>query len=239
MRALVVQHGRGEPAGHVSAWLGEREVAEELWRIDRDHRGLDPTAYDLVVALGSEHAAYDDSLPWLASEIRLLRGAFDAGVPVLGICFGAQLLARALGGRALPARRPEIGWVRVTTRAPALVPSGPWLQWHYDTFAVPPGASLLAESPAGPQAFTIGRSLGVQFHPEVTPRIVESWVAGAGDRLVRDGVDPGRLLAETRERAGENRERAWRLLDAFAEWLWPPAALSGSRSRRAPPAPRR
>ena len=259
MRALLVQHGTGEPAGHVSAWLGEREAAQELWRIDRDPREPDPTAYDLVVSLGSENAAYDDSVPWLASEIRLLRGAFDADVPVLGICFGAQLLARALGGRAMPARRAEIGWVPITTRAPALVPCGPWLQWHYDTFSVPPGASFLAESPAGPQAFTIGRSLGVQFHPEVTPQIVELWVAGAGDRLERDGVDPGRLLAETIERASENRERAWRLLDGFAERVlsaaalrgdvspaaalrgdvWPAAALSGSRSRRGPPAPRR
>ncbi len=217
MRALVVQHGKDEPAGHVSAWLGERGLAEDVWRIDR-HRGEpDPSAYELVVSLGSESAAYDDSVPWLAREIRLLRGAFDADVPVLGICFGSQLLARALGGHAMRAARPEIGWVPITTRAPALVPAGPWLQWHYDTFTVPPGGSLLAESAAGPQAFTIGRSLGVQFHPEATPQIVGSWVAGAGDRLARDGVDPDRVLAETLEREGENRERAWWLFDAFTE----------------------
>jgi len=217
MRALVVQHGTGEPAGHVSAWLGERGAAEDVWRIDLDRGEPDPAAYDLVVSLGSERAAYDESVPWLRREVRLLRGASDADVPVLGICFGAQLLARALGGRALRGPRAEIGWVAITTRVPALVPAGPWLQWHYDTFTVPPGGSLLAESRAGPQAFAIGRSLGVQFHPEVTPQIVGAWVAGAGDRLARDGVDGERVLTETLERDGENRERAWRLLDAFME----------------------
>ena len=217
MRALVLQHGTDEPAGHVSAWLRERGVSEDVWRIDR-HRGEpDPGDYDVVVSLGSERAAYDDSVPWLGREVELLRGAYDTEVPVLGICFGAQLLARALGGRAMRSAHPEIGWVPITTRAPALVPAGPWLQWHYDTFTVPPGGSLLAESPAGPQAFVIGRSLGVQFHPEVTPQIVGSWVAGAGDRLARDGVDGERVLTETLERDGENRERAWCLLDAFVE----------------------
>ena len=187
------------------------------WLIDIEPREVDPRDYGLIVSLGSEFAAFDDSVPWLARERELLRKATEADVPVLGICFGAQLLARALGGRAMRAARPEIGWVAITTRAPALVPTGPWLQWHYDTFRMPPGGSLLAKSPAGPQAFTIGRSLGVQFHPEVTPQIVTSWVAGAGDRLARDGVDPDRLLAETLERDGENRARARWLLDAFTE----------------------
>ena len=186
MRALVVQHGTDEPAGHVSAWLAERGVDEEVWRTDRQPEEPDPSAYNLVVSLGSDSAAYDDSVPWLGREVRLLRGAFAADVPVLGICFGAQLLARALGGRAMRGPRPEIGWVAITTRAPAPVPTGPWLQWHYDTFRMPPGGSLLAKSPAGPQAFTIGRSLGVQFHPEVTPQIVGLWLAAAGDRLARE-----------------------------------------------------
>jgi hypothetical protein len=91
------------------------------------------------------------------------------------------------------------------------------MQWHYDTFTLPPGAALLAESPAGPQAFTLGRSLGVQFHPEVTPEIVASWVESGRDQLARAGLDPDRVLTETRELARENRLRAWQLLDAFMD----------------------
>jgi GMP synthase-like glutamine amidotransferase len=150
-------------------------------------------------------------------EAALLRDAFDADVPVLGICFGSQILARALDGEALRGQRSEIGWVRVRSDDPALVAEGPWFQWHHDTFTAPAGAAVLADSPAGPQAYTIGRSLGVQFHPEVTVPIVEEWVALGGDQLAHHGVDGDRLLGETREREAENRSRARRLLDAFVE----------------------
>jgi GMP synthase-like glutamine amidotransferase len=91
------------------------------------------------------------------------------------------------------------------------------MQWHYDTFTLPAGGVQLAASPAGPQAFALGRSLGLQFHPEVTPEIVASWVAAGRAQLVRAGLDPDRVLAETRGLAEENRLRAWQLLDAFMD----------------------
>jgi GMP synthase-like glutamine amidotransferase len=178
-------------------------------------RTLDPRDYDLVVSLGSERSAYDDTLSWVPREAALLREAFDADVPVLGICFGSQILARALGGEVRRAERSEIGWVQIRTDEPALVAEGPWFQWHHDTFTPPPGATLLADSPAAPQAYTLGRSLGIQFHPEVTLGIVEEWVSLGGDQLVRHGIDGDHLMAETREREAENRARAWRLMDAF------------------------
>jgi GMP synthase-like glutamine amidotransferase len=218
VRALVVQHEEDAPGGHVSDWLSDRGVEEDVFMITADGREADPRAYDLLVSLGSERSAYDDALPWVAREAALLRHAFAADVPVLGICFGSQMLAQAWGGQALRARQPEIGWVRIRSDDPALIADGPWFQWHHDTFTPPPGAELLAASPVGPQAYTVGRSLGVQFHPEVTNEIVEEWVSLGGDQLTRHGVDGVRLLAETRERAGENRARAWRLLDAFVRW---------------------
>ena len=215
MRALVIQHEEDAPAGHVSGWVEARGAEQDVCLISADGASLDPRSYDLVVSLGSERSAYDDALPWLAREAALLRDAVSADVPILGICFGSQILARALGGEALPSQHTEIGWVSVRTRDESLVPEGPWFQWHHDTFAPPAGAALLADSPAGPQAYTLGRSLGVQFHPEVTIPIVEEWVALGGDDLARHGVDGDRLLAETRRQADENRARAWRLLDAF------------------------
>ncbi len=219
IRALIIQHEDDAPGGHVSAWLAERGASEDVYLVSADGRagGRDPNPhdYDLVVSLGSERSAYDDALPWVAREVALLRDAFEADVPVIGICFGSQILARALGGQALPGRRTEIGWVRIRSDDPELIAEGPWFQWHHDTFIAPPGAELLAVSPAGPQAFTIGRSLGVQFHPEVTIPIVDGWVAQGGGDLARHDVDPARLMAETREREAENRSRAWRLLDAF------------------------
>lgn len=219
MRALVIQHDKDGPAGHVSDWLRERGAEQDVYRIAADDRERDPRDYDLVVSLGSAHSAYDDAIPWLALERRLLADAAEADVAVLGICFGSQLLARALGGEAMPAAHTEIGWVTIDTREPSLVDAGPWMQWHHDTFTLPAGAVLLAESPAGPQAFTLGRSLGVQFHPEVTPEIVGGWVDAGRAQLARAGLDPESVLADTRERSGENRLRAWRLLDTFMDRL--------------------
>jgi GMP synthase-like glutamine amidotransferase len=218
LRALVIQHDEDGPAGHVSDWLVERGAEQDLYLIGKDDRERDPSDYELIVSLGSEHAAYDDTLPWLDRERRLLAEAAAADVAVLGICFGAQLLARALGAEAMRAARAEIGWVTIDTREPSLVDPGPWMQWHYDTFTLPAGAVQLAASPAGPQAYTLGRSFGVQFHPEVTNAIVEQWLTLGAEQLIRHGLDGGRLLAETHALADDNRARARRLLDAFAEW---------------------
>jgi GMP synthase-like glutamine amidotransferase len=217
MRALVIEHEPDVPAGLVDEWLAARGAEVDLFRIAGDARDSDPRAYDLIVTLGSEAAAYDDALPWIGREQRLLRDAFDADVPVLGICFGSQSLARALGGRARRADRTEIGWIAIESSDPLVVPAGPWLQWHRDTFTPPAGAAVLAHSPAGPQAYTIGRSLGVQFHPEVTPEIVRDWVAGARDELDRERVDADRMLADARALDADNRARAIALFDAFAD----------------------
>ena len=217
MRALVIQHGEDGPGGHVTDWLAAHDALLDVFRIDVDHGERDPGDYDLIVSLGSERAAYDDTLSWVPRELRILAAAADADVPVLGICFGSQLLARALGAEAMRAEKVEIGWVPIRTLEPSLVGEGPWLQWHYDTFSLPAGAKLLAESPAGPQAYTAGRSLGVQFHPEVTAEIVANWISQDGAALRRQGLDPVRLLAETRERDAENRARAVRLMDVFVD----------------------
>ena len=217
MRALVIQHGEDGPGGHVTDWLAAHDALLDVFRIDVDHGERDPGDYDLIVSLGSERAAYDDTLSWVPRELRILAAAADSDVPVLGICFGSQLLARALGAEAMRAEKVEIGWVPIRALEPSLVGEGPWLQWHYDTFSLPAGAKLLAESPAGPQAYTAGRSLGVQFHPEVTAEIVANWISQDGAALRRQGLDPVRLLAETRERDAENRARAVRLMDVFVD----------------------
>lgn len=215
LRALILQHEDPTPPGHVTEWLGEHDANVDTYRIDVDDREVDPTGYDLVVSLGSEFAAFDDSKPFVQREARLMRRAVDADVPVLGLCFGGQMLARVLGGRVFRGTESEIGWLPVRSSDPELVPEGPWFQWHFDTFSLPPEATVIAETDVGPQAFVAGRSLGLQFHPEVTTEIMHDWVRAYRHELDADGVDPDALLEETHRRASESRRNALQLLDRY------------------------
>ena len=217
-RALVIQHEEPTPPGLVEPWLRERGAESETLRIDeRDPHDLVPLDYELIVSLGSEFGAYEDDIEWIRHEMDFLREAVDQDVPVLGLCFGGQILARVLGSEVYRSDKEEIGWLPVGTRDLELVPDCPWFQWHFDTFTPPPGATIVAENEVGPQAFVAGRSLGLQFHPEVTTEIMDTWVQAYRHELDEHGVDPDGLLEETRKHAAVNRKNSRTLLDAFLE----------------------
>jgi GMP synthase-like glutamine amidotransferase len=215
LRALILQHEDPTPPGHVSEWLESLDAEVETFRIDLEDREVDPTGYDLVVSLGSEFAAFDDTKPFVPREAALMRRAVDADVPVLGLCFGGQMLARVLGAELYRSEISEIGWLPVRSHDPDLVPEGPWFQWHFDTFGAPPGSTIVAETDVGPQAFVAGRSLGLQFHPEVTTQIMDDWVREYRHELDAEGVDPDALLEETHRRASASRDHALQLFDRF------------------------
>lgn len=246
VRALVIHHDHLSLSGPV----GDR-IAQLGYDIDElmvvpaeryDSPGVeftfpDPAGYDLVVLLGAPWSVYDRAsvAPWIDGELELLRTAYAAELPVLGICFGAQALATALGGSVEVAPRHEIGWTAVESDVPGLIPAGPWFQWHFDRFTVPPGAVELARSAVGPQAFRAGRALGVQFHPELDEETLLQWLDAGGRAEARaHGEDPERLLAETRARREESRQRAYDLVDAFlaeiAEVSTDPAAGGQDRA---------
>jgi len=216
-RALIIQHESATPPGLMTAWLAEQSAAVDTLRIDIDERLVDPRQYDLIVSLGSEFAAFDDSISWVPKEAFLFEDALDADVPILGLCFGGQMLARVLGARGYRSDRSEIGWLPVRTKDPDLIGVGPWFQWHFDTFEPPPGSRIVADTDIGPQAFVVQRSLGLQFHPEVTPEIMQEWVRVYPHELKAEGVDPKGLLAETRRRAADARRATWRLFDRFRD----------------------
>ncbi|MGH2556695.1 MAG: type 1 glutamine amidotransferase [Actinomycetota bacterium] len=216
-RVLVVQNEGASPPGLISQWLEEQAADVSVLRIDLEEREVEPRDYHLIVPLGSEFPAYDESRPFVERSRRLLERAIEGEVPILGVCFGGQLLARVLGGRAYRAPRSEIGWIPVRSHDPDLVSEGPWFQWHFDTFSTPPGATLVAENDAGHQAFVSGRHLGVQFHPEVTPEIMDNWVSTYRHELDDEGVDPDALLEETEQRAGESRRNSQRLLSRYLD----------------------
>jgi GMP synthase-like glutamine amidotransferase len=173
----------------------------------------DPSGLSAVVALGSDRSVHASQDPWIADQVAFLRATHDAGVPVVGICFGGQALAAALGATVSRAPETEIGWVDVQGDDGF---GGRWFTWHEDVFDLPPGATALARASSGLQAFAAGPSVGLQFHPEVTPAIVDDWLDGAPGAV----GDPGPLRAETAETVAVTRERAFALMDRIAA-RWP------------------
>ena len=213
MRVLHVQHQDDAPPGFVGDRLAQHGATVEVVRAQAPSLP-DPADYDLVVPLGCYDSAYDDSLPYLANEWKLLAGAIEADVAVFGICFGAQLLCRVLGGSVRPAPGgPEIGWLRVDTVEPEVVEPGPWLVWHLDLMDPAPDSVVVARTGVGVQAFRHGPHLGVQFHPEATIASARHWAKRYRGSLDRLGIDPPALLAETVEQADAARRRAHTLVD--------------------------
>lgn len=141
--------------------------------------------------------------------------AIRRDLPVFGICFGAELIAHALGGSVRRSEIPEVGWYTIESDVPEIA-TGPWMEWHSDVFTVPPGAVELARSPIGPQAFTIGRTLAVQFHPEAGERILRSWSDAGGEaELVGLGIDPESLFAAAARASADSEPACHQLVDWF------------------------
>jgi GMP synthase-like glutamine amidotransferase len=215
---LIVEQQADAPAGLVAEWAAARGHAARTVS-GRELDELRPGAWDAIVPLGSDRSVHASREDWIARQVRALRAAHHAGTPVLGLCFGAQALAAALGGRVERAPRPEIGWVEVEVVADGAVGPGPWFSWHEDRLALPPGADELARTPLAPQAFRAGRSVGLQFHPEVTPAIVARWLDGGREQLIANGIDGDALRRRTESEAAAARERAFSLFDAVAaQW---------------------
>jgi GMP synthase-like glutamine amidotransferase len=176
--------------------------------------------YDVIVALGARWPVSDEALrrSWAGEEMRLLRRADDAGVAVLGVCFGGQLLAAAHGGSVTRSPTPELGWCNLDTDDPQLVPGGPWFQWHFDRFEPPPGAIEVSRNPHASQAFLLGRNLGLQFHPELDSELMKSWIADDRDSdgdIAKLGVDEAELLTLTAELQDDAARRVGQLVRGF------------------------
>ncbi len=149
---LILQHGTDGPPGRLAQWLQARAIPYEVHRADQAPPPPDVVRRPWIASLGSERSATAPAPSWPADEVAALRRAADAGVPVLGLCFGGQALSLALGGAVRPSDPVEIGWIPVEP-TDGVVPRGPWFQWHFELLEVPPGAVELARSPAGPAAF--------------------------------------------------------------------------------------
>jgi GMP synthase-like glutamine amidotransferase len=182
-------HEENGPAGLFADILRERGDELLEWNVSRGEPPESPASFDaLVVFGGSMHVDQEMRHPWLHAQNDLLRASFERGQPLLGVCLGGQLIARALGAHVGPASRPEIGWheVELTSEGEsdpvlgALPSSFEALQWHSYAFELPPAAVLLANSAVCAQGFRFGETTwGVQFHPEATAEMLLRWRAAS------------------------------------------------------------
>jgi GMP synthase-like glutamine amidotransferase len=227
MRVLFVKHDHASPSGLVGdaftslGWdVSELTVVPESRFRSPNVPVVFPSAeaFDALVFYGAPWSVYDTRAigTWIGEEIQFARSTITLGVPVLGICFGGQMLAAAVGGSVSLAPVPEIGWISVSTSAPDLIEAGPWFSWHFDRFTLPSGVDLVARTSHANQAFSFGRTLGLQFHPEVNEEVLEAWLASGGQaQLAEVGVAVPPLLAQTRLETGAAAARAAALVRRF------------------------
>jgi GMP synthase (glutamine-hydrolysing) len=224
VRVLSVTHGPNVPGGLFDDVVREAGHELERWVVPLGGAPQPARSYDAIMVFGgSMHPDQDIQHPWLEREEEFLREVLAEDVPVVGVCLGAQMLARSAGARVRPAPAPEIGWFDVE-----LTPAGrddPVLgvlpartdtfQWHSYTFDVPPHGTELARSALCTQAFRVAqRAWGIQFHAEVTLPMVEAWIVEEQDELP---LEPEEFRLETERRIAEWNGHGRRLCGAFLE----------------------
>ncbi|GAB7534532.1 glutamine amidotransferase [Burkholderia sp. 22PA0099] len=226
---VAIRHVHFEDLGSFERVLGERGRRVRYVDVGTSRvEVLDACEPSLLVVLGGPISAYDDDLyPTTAPLVELIRRRIEAGLPTLGICLGAQLIARALGARVYPGKVKEIGWAPLTLTAageasPLRHLSGEhtsMLHWHGDTFDLPPGAIHLAATPdCAHQAFSWGQHvLALQCHPEISTETFEAWLIGHASEIgSASGVDARQLRAATALHGPVLMPAAARM---FSEWL--------------------
>lgn len=234
-RALVIAHEPDGPAGQVGVRLQQRGFdLHTHWLTDdyAEPQKFEPwpafVDFDLVVVMGSVRSVANKAevSNWIHDEIDDIRAAIERDQPVLGVCFGGQLIADAMGGSVEVSPVVEIGWFDVDPLegAPGVIGAGRWFEWHHDRFHAPSDAEVLAVNASSTQLIRIGRTVGTQFHPEVDVDHVAGFLRDAPEAYLAEvGVVPEQMMAEMREHQAGNTVRCHALVDWYLDEVAFPA----------------
>jgi len=216
-RALVLRHHLEDHPGLVGEGLVARGYEFDVAMMNESTASPSLDGYDVMVILGSKCAVYDREVEaaWFGRELALIGDADRRGVPILGVCFGAQALCRHFGGEVSRAPDGEIGWFEIDVMPGVDLPAGPWFEFHFDECSLPPPAELWATSSRAVQAFALGRHVGVQFHPEIDESQLKEWLVADEAEARELGLDAEALLEETARETPAARRRAQALVDLF------------------------
>lgn len=229
-RIVIFRHVAHEGPGYFAEFLQRMAVPYELIAIDQ--QAVLPTTLDDVAGLVfmGGPMSVNDPLPWIADELRLIRQAYRAGLPMLGHCLGGQLISKALGGVVTANPVKEIGWLPVQKLNNAAAQD--WLHdlperfdafhWHGETFSIPEGATPILGSAHCPhQAFVIDNTLALQCHVEMTAALVRRWADVNDTEIAQPGPtiqSAAQMTAQLEQRITLLQQQADRL---YSRWLRP------------------
>jgi len=217
MKVLAVQHTPKEPMGYIEKVLEDLDVSYEYVKVYETNEITAAFATHIIIMGGPMGAYEEEKYPFLAQEKDLIREAIKDGIPILGICLGAQLIASALNCKVYPYKR-EIGWFEVEKVEDDEIIDGlpstiKVFQWHNDTFELPNGAKLLyTGKEVRNQAFRIGKAIGLQFHLEMTPELVKAWV---GDEESLSEDEKEKILKDSERFIEESNKNCRKLVENF------------------------
>jgi GMP synthase (glutamine-hydrolysing) len=230
-KILVVVHDIDDHLNEMSNPIAEAGILMDTWDVQNDNVGKPDLGklnqYSGIISMGAHAGVLEEEQhSWMSHERKIMQWALDTETPLLGLCFGSQLLASAAGGKVYRADSGEFAWTKVEMLPEAgsdpvfgaLDKSVDAFQFHYDSFELPENAVLLGESNGTIEAFRVGSSAwATQFHPEVGLSQQLAWLSTYRGAFIREGIDIDEQIAKSHELAASYRKQAWELSEAFAK----------------------
>jgi GMP synthase-like glutamine amidotransferase len=230
MRALFIEHDHVSLGGPIWRAFEARGYEIERFLIIPEEKYSTPNVtvefpdfskFDIIVPMGAPYGVYETERVgnWLLPELDLLKKAHNAGQPIFGICFGGQLMAKTLGGSVARAPKAELGWYEIQSDDTSIISTGPWFEYHWDRWVTPPLAKEIARTDLAVQAFTLGRTLALQFHPEINIEVLDEWLAmdGGCAEVESEGVEVDALRAQTKALQPVTDQNAFDLVNTFLD----------------------